>query len=149
MIAIVTGECTLLILQKCDFMFVWYCLVFIQLILKFISIYPASTHSNEQRHHLRTLPSSSIEHQKTGLYQGSADCCEGYRDSGLIRLLQKSQAIHYCNKSVLSIVPDLSIFVFSITIVDLILRSALVRFSLLYASCLYNLAGLRFYIFCS
>ena len=30
---------------------VWYRLVFIQLILKFIFIYPALTHSNEQQHH--------------------------------------------------------------------------------------------------
>ena len=38
---------------------------------------------------------SSSEHQKTGLYQGSADRFEGYRNSHLICLLQKSQAIHY------------------------------------------------------
>ena len=30
--------------------FVWYRLVFIQLIINFISVYPASTHSNEQQH---------------------------------------------------------------------------------------------------
>ena len=70
---------------------------------------------------------SSRDNQKTGLYQGSADRCEGYRNSDLIRLIQKSQAINYCNQSVLAIVPDLNIFVFSITIDDLILRSALVR----------------------
>ena len=37
--------------------FVWYRLVFIQLILKFIFIYPASTHSDKQYHHLTSLPS--------------------------------------------------------------------------------------------
>ena len=42
-------------------------------------------------------------------------------------MIQKSQAIHYCNQSVLEIVPDLNIIVFIITIVDIILRSALVR----------------------
>ena len=89
---------------------------------------------------------SSIEYRNTGLYQGSADRCEGYRNSDLIHLLHKYQAIHYCNQSVLAIVPDLNRFVFSIKIVDLISRSALVRFSLLRARYLYNLKGLRFYI---
>ena len=49
----------------------------------------------------------------------------------------------------LSIVPDLRILVFSITIVDLVLRSALVCFISLRASYLYNSTGIRFYIFCS
>ena len=31
--------------------FVWYRLVFIHLVFKFISIYPSSTHSNEQHHY--------------------------------------------------------------------------------------------------
>ena len=31
--------------------FVWYRLIFIQLIIKFISVYPASTHSDNQQHH--------------------------------------------------------------------------------------------------
>ena len=47
----------------------------------------------------------------------------------------------------LTIVPDLNIFVFSIAIFDLIPRRTLVRFSLLSASYLYNSTGLRFYIF--
>ena len=70
---------------------------------------------------------SSSDHQKTGLYQGSENCCEGYHSSDLIRPLQKYQAIHYCNQSVFAIVLDLNIFVFSITIVGIISRSALVR----------------------
>ena len=37
--------------------FVWYCLVYIQLNFKFISIYPASTHSDNQQHHLTSLTS--------------------------------------------------------------------------------------------
>ena len=69
----------------------------------------------------------SIKHQNTGLYQGSSDRCEVYRNSDLIRLLQKYQAIRYCNHSVLEILPDLNIFVFSIKIVDLIFISALVH----------------------
>ena len=35
--------------------FVWYCLVFIQLNLKVVSIYPESTHSNEQHQHSKSL----------------------------------------------------------------------------------------------
>ena len=37
--------------------FVWYCLVFIQLIMKFISICLASTHGNKQHQHLTSLTS--------------------------------------------------------------------------------------------
>ena len=92
---------------------------------------------------------SSSDHRKTVLYQRSAYCCEGDRNSDIIRMLQKYQAIHYCNQSVLVIVPDLNIFVFIIMIVDLIFRSALVRFSLLCARYLYNSTGLRLYILCS
>ena len=66
------------------------------------------------------------DHQKTGLYQESAGRCEGYRNSDLICLLKQYQEIHYCNQSVLAIVPDLNLFLFSITIVDLISISALV-----------------------
>ena len=37
--------------------FVWYRLVFIQLIIEFISIYPASTNSDVQHHHSTSLMS--------------------------------------------------------------------------------------------
>ena len=37
--------------------FMWYRLVFIQLIKKFISVYPASTHRDEQHHHLKSITS--------------------------------------------------------------------------------------------
>ena len=70
---------------------------------------------------------SSSDHQKTVLYQGSDDSCDGYCNCGLIRLLQKSQAIHYCNQSVLAVFPDLNISVFIITIADIIFIIALVR----------------------
>ena len=49
------------------------------------------------------------DHQKTGLYQVSADRCEGDRNSDLICLLHKSQAIHYCNQSVVVIVSELNV----------------------------------------
>ena len=54
---------------------------------------------------------SSSDHQTPRLYQGSANPCEGYRNSNIISLLQPSQTIHYCNQSVLAIVPDLNIFI--------------------------------------
>ena len=92
---------------------------------------------------------SSSDHQTTGLYQGSYDCCEVCHNSNIICLLWPYQEIHYCNQSVLVIIPYLKIFVLSITIVDLISKSALVRFSLLREIYLYNLIGLRLYIFCS
>ena len=37
--------------------FVWYRLVFIQLVLKFIYLYPTPTHRVEQQHHLTSLTS--------------------------------------------------------------------------------------------
>ena len=51
----------------------------------------------------------SIDRKNPRLYQGSANCCEGDRNSDIICLLQKSQEIHYCNQSVLAIVPDLNV----------------------------------------
>ena len=90
---------------------------------------------------------SSSDHQTTGLYQGSTNHCEGDCNLDVIRLLQPYLTTHYCNQSVLEIVPDLNIFVFNIMIFDLISRSALVRFSLLCARYLYNLTGIRLYIF--
>ena len=71
----------------------------------------------------------SSDGQKTGLYQGSDNCCEGYRNFDIICLLQQYQTIHYYNQSVLAIVPDLTILVFRITIIDLIPRSSMIGFS--------------------
>ena len=59
---------------------------------------------------------SSSDRQTPRLYQVSADCCGGYRNSDVIHLLQTYLKIHYCNQSVLAIVPDLNIVVWSITI---------------------------------
>ena len=42
---------------------------------------------------------SSSNHQTPILYQGSVDCCEGDRNSDIIRLLHPYQTIHYCNQS--------------------------------------------------
>ena len=54
---------------------------------------------------------SSRDRQMPILYHGSADCCEGNCKSDVIRLIQPSLTIHYCNQLVLAIVPDLNIFI--------------------------------------
>ena len=90
----------------------------------------------------------SIYRQKKGLYNGSDNFCEGDHNLYIICLLHQSQTIHYYNQSVLAIVPDMKIFVFSITYFDLISRSAMIGFSLICASYLYKLTGLRFCIYC-
>ena len=50
---------------------------------------------------------SFSDFQSPRLYQGSADCCEGYRNSDVIFLIRLSLTIHYCNQSVLAIFPDI------------------------------------------
>ena len=128
MIAIFTGECTILILQKYGFKVCVILFSFYSIHFKVCIHLPCINTQRQSRAPFDYTPViSSSNHQKTGLYQGSANCCEGYRNSGLMCLLQKSQSIHYCNQSVLAIVPDLNIFVFSVMIVVLIFRSALVR----------------------
>ena len=74
----------------------------------------------------RVLLSSDL--WKPRLYQGSADFCEGDRNSDVICLLPPSLTIRYCNQSVLTIFPDLNILVWSIKIFGLISRSALVQY---------------------
>ena len=54
---------------------------------------------------------SSSDRQNPRLYQESADCCKVDRNLDVIRLLQPYLTIHYCNQSVLAIVPDLNILV--------------------------------------
>ena len=150
MIDIVTGELTILILQKYGFR---VCVISFGFYSTHFKVYIHLTSIKKQRRttapfdNTPVIPSS--DRRTTVLYQGSADCYEGDIDSDIIILIQPYQTIHYCNQSVLAIVPDVNIFVFSITIFDLISRSALVRIILLRASYLYKLTGLRFYIFCS
>ena len=149
MINIVTAECTILILRKygfkfCVILFCFYSINFkVYIYLPRINVHWRTTEPFDD-----TSVISSSDPQKRGIYQGSAYICEGDCNSDLICLIQKSQAIYCCNKSVLAIVPYLNILILSITIVDIISRSALVRFSLVRASFLYNLMGLRSYIFC-
>ena len=63
---------------------------------------------------------SYCDFQMLILYQGSNDCCKGDRNSDIFFLLLTSQTFHYCDQSLLAIFPDLNIFVWSITIFDLI-----------------------------
>ena len=148
-IAIVTDEFAILILQNYSFK---VCVIFFCFNSTRFKVYIHLPVINTQRQttasfNITPLISSS-EWQTTGLYQGSADCCDGDHISNIICLLQPSQAIHYCNQSGLAIVPDLKIFVFSIVIFYLIFKRALVWFSLLRVIYLYNSTGLCFFIFC-
>ena len=146
--AIVTGEFTILILQKYGFKVYMISFGFYSTNFKvYIHLPCISTQQQTTAPFDDTPVILSSDHQKTGLYQGSADCCEGYHNLDIIRLLQQSQTIHYCNQSVLAIVPDLTRLVFSISIIDLISRSTMIGSSLLCARYFYNLTGLRFYIF--
>ena len=148
MISIVTGEFTILILQKYGFK---VCVISFHFYSTNFKVYIHLSCIYTQRQTSApfdiTPTISYSDRRTTGMYQGSADCCEGDHNSDIICLLQPYQEIHYYNQSVLEIVPDLNISVFSITISDLILRSALVRLCLLRASYLYNLTGLGCYVY--
>ena len=120
-IAIVTGECAILILRKLRFgvCHCWYCLLIyndyvillcfilnyhrIFLFLQILNIFICfiSKHSifaaDEAIHNLQFLITNNkyinqvyvikpSNHWKTGLYQGSADCCEGDSESDWSRL---------------------------------------------------------------
>ena len=75
---------------------------------------------------------------KTQLHQGSDNCCEGDHNSDAIRPLQPYLKIHYFNQSVLAIVPDLNIFVWSITILISFREAPWYSTFLLSASYFYN-----------
>ena len=141
------GSCTILILRKYGFKICVISFSFIPFILKVYIYLPwINTHLRGTAPFDNTCIISSSDHQKTGLYMESADCCDEDHKSDLIVLIQQSQAIDYCNQSVLVIVPDLNTFVFSITNGNFTSRSALVRFCFLYVRYLYDLTGIRFYI---
>ena len=59
-IAIVTGEGNMLYYKNKSLIFVWFVLIFIQLIKKFISICPESSHSDKQQHHSTELASYNL-----------------------------------------------------------------------------------------
>ena len=124
MMAIVTGEFTILILKKYGFK---VCMISFEFYSTNFKVYIHIPCINTQRQKAAPFDDTSVilssDRHNTGLYQGSANCCEGDHNSDIILLLQQYQKIHYCNQSVLAIVPDLNIFVFSISIIDLISRS--------------------------
>ena len=142
------GEFSILILQKYHFK---VCVISFGFYSTHFKVYIHLPCINTQQRTTSPFDDTPVisysDHRTTGMYQGSADSCEGDCNSDIIRLLQPSHEIHYCNQSVLAIVPYLNIFVFSITIFDLISRSALVQLCLWCASYLYNSTGIRFYIF--
>ena len=143
MIAIFTGEFTILILIKYGFK---VCVILFDLYSTHFKVYIHLPCINTRQRTTSPFDNTSVisfsDHQKTGLYQGEADRCDRDRNTNIICLLQKFQAIQYFNQSVLLIVPDLNIFVFGITIFYLISRSALIRFILLCTRYLYNSTGL-------
>ena len=87
------------------------------------------------------------KHWKIMKYQGSDDCCEGYRDSDLNLLASVilwqyttvTNSVKYC--------PGPERDIFSISTDDLISRSALLGFSILRVSYYYNLTELVCYIY--
>ena len=129
MIAIVTGEFTMLILQKYGFK---VCVISFEFYWTHYKVYIHLPFINTQRWTTAPFPItnfiSSIGHITQILYQGSVNCCEGYDNFNIISLLHPSQKSYYCIQSVLAIVPDLNIFVWSITILDLILRRSMLHF---------------------
>ena len=70
----------------------------------------------------------SRELQTPRLYQGSEDSCGGDFNFNVVSMVQQFLTIHYCNQSVLAIVPDLNTFLSIIKIFDLISRSSLVHY---------------------
>ena len=149
-IAIVTSEFTLLILQKYSFR---VCVILFGCYSTHFKVYIHLSCINTQQwttSPLNNTPLLPFSNRWTKrLYQGSPDLFEGDHNSNIICLLQPSQEIQYCNQLVLTIVPGLNIFDFSILVFDLISRKPLVRLCILHASYLYTWTGLRFYIFFS
>ena len=149
MIAIITGEFTKLILRKCGSKVCVILFGFYSTHYKvYIHLPCINTHQQTTAPFNYTPIISSRYHQTIVLYQGSSHHCEGDHKFDIIMLFHPSHKMHYCNQSVLGIVLDLNIFIFSIMIFDLIFRSALIRMCLLCVRHLYISKGLRFYIFC-
>ena len=112
MIVIIKGDFTMLILRKYGFK---VCVISFRSYSTHYKFYIHLPYINTQR---QTTATFDITHvisfsnlQTLTLYQGSADLCEGDSNSDIIRLLQPSQTIHYCNQSVEAFVPDQNIFV--------------------------------------
>ena len=129
LITIFRGEFTMLIQQKYGFKVYVISINFYSAHIKvYIHLPCINTHPQKTASFDITNIISYREFQIPRLYKGSANFCEGDRNSDRIRLLRPYQTIQYCNQSVLAIVPDLNIFVWSVTIIVSICRSALVQF---------------------
>ena len=120
-IAIVRGEFTMLMLKKYGFKVGVILFGFNSTHYKvYIHIPCINTHQRTTAPFYITHIISYIDHWTPRLFQGSADHSEEDHNSDIICLLQTYQSIHNCNQSVLAIVLDLNIFVWSIAILDLI-----------------------------
>ena len=111
-ITIVTGEFTMLILQKygfkvCVISFDLYPTNYIVHIhLPCINTQPQTTAPFNIIHVI-----SNNNSQMPRSFQGSADVCDGDRNYVIIFLLQVFHTINYCKQSLFTIVADLNIFV--------------------------------------
>ena len=147
-IYIVTGEFNILIPQKYSFQ---VCVISFGLYSTSFKFYIHLPCMKTQNKRTATFNINSVisynYSQATRLYQGSANFSEGDFNSDIIHLLHQYHTIHYCNQLVLAIIPDLTIFFWSITIFDIISRSTLVQLCLLRASYLYNLTRLACYVY--
>ena len=111
-IGIVMGECTMLYYKKYGFK---VCVILFDFYSTHYKVYihiPCITTQQQTR---APFDSTNIllfsECQTPILYQGFDNHCEGYCNSDIIHPLQLYLTIHYCNQSVLAIVPDLNIFI--------------------------------------
>ena len=142
MIAIVPGECTMLIQQKRSFK---ACVIWLYL---YSTHYKVNIHIPCIKKQRQTTESFYITHVVSSsnrwtprLYQLSDDSFEGDHNADTIRLLQPSQTIHYCNQSMLAIFIVL-IYSFEVLLFYISFREAPWYSSfILCASYLYNSTG--------
>ena len=147
-VAIVTGEFTMLILRKYGFKVSVISFGFYSTYYKFYIHLPSINTQRWTTAPFNTTDVISSSNRRTLiLYQASDDCCEWDCNSDIIRLLQPSLTINYCKQSVLAIVTDLNMFVWSIKIFISFREAPWYSSFLLRARYLYNSTGLRFYIF--
>ena len=97
-ILIFTGEFNMLILQKYGFKVCMTLIDFIQLIIKFISIYNEKTQRQTTSPFDITHFISSNDRQTPILYQVSDNSCEVDFNSNIFFLLQPSKTVHYCHQ---------------------------------------------------
>ena len=128
-IIIIRGDFTMLIQHKYGFK---VCVIYFYFYSAHYKVYIHLPCINTQQQTTYSFDITSIisssNRQTSRLYKGSANCCEGDRNSDIFRLLQPYQTIHYCNQSMFVIVPDLNMFGRSITIIGVTCRISLVQY---------------------